>query len=113
VSVEHEPRVEVLDQREDVEVVLARPVELEHRVLGVVLVADALVAEVAADLVDRVEAADDEPLEVELEADAEVEVVVEGVVVGHEGSRVGAARARPAGPASPPRGSRGRRGSGG
>ncbi len=40
-------------------------VELELRELGVVLEADALVAEVAADLVDAVVAAHDQPLEVQ------------------------------------------------
>jgi hypothetical protein len=49
-----------------------------------VLVADPLVAEVAADLVDRLETADDQALEVELERDPQVEVVIEGVVVGQD-----------------------------
>ena len=52
-------------------------VPLEHRELGVVLVRDALVAEVLAELVDAVDAADDEPLEVELGRDPQVEVAVE------------------------------------
>ena len=66
-------------------------VPLEHRELGVVLVRDALVAEVLAELVDAVDAADDEALEVELGRDPQVEVAVEGVVVGGEGPRQGAA----------------------
>ena len=66
-------------------------VPLEHRELGVVLVGDALVAEVLAELVDAVDAADDEPLEVELGRDPQVEVAVERVVVGGEGPRQGAA----------------------
>ncbi len=61
-------------------------VELEHGELGVVLGADAFVAEVAVDLVDAVEASDDEALEVELGRDAEGERDVEGVVVGLEGA---------------------------
>jgi hypothetical protein len=56
-----------------------------------VLVRDALVAEVLAELVDPLDAADDEPLQVELGGDAQVEVAVEGVVVGGEGTRKGAA----------------------
>ena len=66
-------------------------VELEHGELGVVLGADAFVAEVAVDLVDAVEAADDEALEVELGRDAQGEVDVERVVVGGEGAGGGAA----------------------
>ena len=59
-------------------------VELEHGELGVVAGADAFVAEVAVDLVDAIEAADDEALEVELGGDAEREVEIESVVVGLE-----------------------------
>ena len=66
-------------------------VELEHGELGVVLGADALVAEVAIDLVDAVEAADDEALEIELRRDAQEEIHIEGVVVGPEGPRRGTA----------------------
>ena len=57
-----------------VAVVGVRLVPLEHRELGLVLVRDALVAEVLADLVHALESADDEPLEVELGRDAQVEV---------------------------------------
>ena len=56
-------------------------VELEHRELGVVLARQPLVAEDAADLVDALEAADDQPLEVQLGGDAHEEVEVERVVV--------------------------------
>ena len=66
-------------------------VPLEHRELGVVLVREALVAEVLADLVDPLEPADDQPLEVELDRDAQVEVAVERVVVGGERPRERAA----------------------
>ena len=48
-------------------------VELEHRELGVVLARQPLVAEVAADLVDAIEAADHQPLEVQLGRDPQVE----------------------------------------
>ena len=53
---------------------------------------DALVAEDAADLEHPIHAADDEPLEVQLEGDAQVQLHVEGVVVGDERPGVGAAR---------------------
>ena len=59
-------------------------VELQHRELGVVLGGDALVAEVAIDLEHALEAADHEPLEIQLGRDAQVQVGVERVVVRHE-----------------------------
>ena len=58
------------------------------------LVRDALVAEVLADLVDALETTDDQPLQVELGRDPQVEVGVELVVVRHERMREGAAVAR-------------------
>ena len=66
-------------------------VPLEHRELGVVLVRDALVAEVLADLVDPLEPAHDQALEVELVGDPQEQVAVERVVVGHERARERAA----------------------
>ena len=81
---------DALDERLDplhrVAVVRIRLVPLEHRELGVVLVGDALVAEDPADLVDALEAADDQALQVQLGRDAEVEVLVELVVVRDERS---------------------------
>ena len=53
--------------------------------------ADAFVAVDAAELVDALDAADQEPLEVELERDAHEEVDVERVVMGFEGPGCGAA----------------------
>ena len=66
-------------------------VPLEHRELGVVLRRDALIAEVLAQLVDPVDAADDAALQVELGRDPQVEVAVERVVVGGERPRQRAA----------------------
>ena len=60
-------------------------VELEDREFGVVLGADALVAKGAADLVDAVEAADEQAFEIELRSDAEDQLEVEGVVMRVEG----------------------------
>ena len=51
----------------------------------------ALVAEVAAELIDTGEAAHDEALEVQFVGDSQVEVDVEGVVVRHKGPCGGAA----------------------
>jgi hypothetical protein len=78
-------RHELLDARHRVLVVRIGLVPLEHREFRLVLVRDALVAEVLADLVDPLEPADDEPLEVELVGDPEVEIRVELVRVRDEG----------------------------
>jgi len=59
-------------------------IELKHGELGVVARADALVAEVAVNLVDAIHAADYEPLEVELRRDAEEEIQIERVMVRSE-----------------------------
>ncbi len=59
-------------------------VPLDHRELGVVLEGDAFVAEVLAQLVDALDAADDQALQVELGGDPEIEIAIEGVVVRHE-----------------------------
>ena len=66
-------------------------VKLQHGELGVVVGGEAFVAEVAVDLVDAVEAAHHQALQVELGRDAQVEIDIEGVVVGDEGTRGGAA----------------------
>ena len=67
--------------------VAERLVRLEHRELGVVARRHALVAERAVDLVDALEAADEQPLEVQLGRDAQVQLHVERVVVRHERPR--------------------------
>ena len=66
-------------------------VPLEHRELGRVLVREALVPEVLPELVDALEPADDQPLEVELGRDPQVHVLAELVVVRAEGRREAAA----------------------
>ncbi|EXI72116.1 MAG: hypothetical protein AW07_03392 [Candidatus Accumulibacter sp. SK-11] len=68
-------------------VLRVRLVELHHRELGVVARADALVAEVAVDLENPLQATDDQPLEIELGRDAQEEIHVERVVVRPERSR--------------------------
>ena len=85
---------QLLDSHHRVVVVGIGLVPLEHRELGLVLVRDALVAEVLADLVDTLQAADDEPLEVELGRDPQVEIGVELVRVRDERMCEGAAVAR-------------------
>ncbi len=71
--------------------VAERLVELHHRELGVVAGRDALVAEDPSDLVHALHATHDQPLEVQLDGDPQVELQVERVVVGGERAGVGAA----------------------
>ena len=66
-------------------------VELDAGELGVVAPVDPLVAPDPADLVDPLQAAHHQPLEVELGGDAQLEVEPERVVVGLEGAGRGAA----------------------
>ena len=66
-------------------------VRLQHGEFRVVGGVRALVAEDPADLVDALQPAHDEPLEVELQGDPQVQVDVVGVHVGRERPGVGAA----------------------
>ena len=84
----------VLGEVHQVVVVPVRGVELEHRELGVVPHRDAFVAEAPVDLEHALEAADDQPLQVQLGSDAQEHLLVERVVMGHERLGVGAARDR-------------------
>ena len=69
-------------------------IELHHREFGVVPHRDAFVAEAAVDLEHALEAADHQPLQVQLGRDAQEHLLVERVVVRDEGLGVGAARDR-------------------
>ena len=84
-----EPLVDAAEQDlgevHEVVVRRVRLVELEHRELGVVPRADALVPVAAPNLVDALEPADDQALQVELRRDAHEEAHVERVVVRLEG----------------------------
>jgi hypothetical protein len=62
-------------------------VQLEHRELGVMPSGNAFVAEVPVDLIDAVEAADGQALEVQLRRHAQVQVHVERIVMRHERPR--------------------------
>ena len=75
---------EVLGEFHHVGMVGVGPVELQHRELGIVSSRHALVAEHAADLKHLLHAANDQPLQVELGCDAQVEVLPECVVMGDE-----------------------------
>jgi hypothetical protein len=80
-------RQQLLGEPHHVLVVEVRGVELQHGELGVVEPVHPLVAEVLADLVHPLHPAHDQPLQVQLVRDAEVERHVERVVVRHEGAR--------------------------
>ena len=82
---------QLLGQVHQVGVVLVGLVELQHGELGIVPGRDALIAEVAVDLEHLLESADDEPLQVQLRRDAQVELHVERVVLGDERPCRGAA----------------------
>ena len=84
----------LLDEVHHPDVVLVGDVDLHAGELRVVGLVHAFVAEVLGEFVDAVVAADDEPLEVELVRDPHVEVYVEGVVVGDEGTSCRSSRNR-------------------
>ena len=77
----------LLGQRHHLQVIGVRPVELELGELRVVRAVDALVAEVAPDLVHPLQVPHHQPLQVQLERDAQVQVLLELVVVRDEGPR--------------------------
>ena len=85
------PRHQLLGHRHHVAAVEVRGVELEHRELGVVHRRDPLVPEVAVDLVDSLEAAHHQPLQVQLRGDAQEQIHPERVVVRDERPRHGPA----------------------
>ena len=77
----------LLGQLHHLQVVGIGPVELELGELGVMGAVDAFVAEVAPDLVDALQVAHQQAFEVQLERDAQVQVLLELVVVGDERAR--------------------------
>ena len=87
VAVERGPRRgddERLGELHHLVVVAERLVRLERRELGVVRGVDAFVAPDAPDLEHPLEAADHQPLQVQLGGDPQVQIEVERVVVRHE-----------------------------
>ena len=85
-------REHLLGQRHQLLILAVGLIELEHRELGVVLRRDAFVPEVAVDFVDALQAADRQPLQIQLGRDAQEQLHVERVVMRYE-----RARQRPAG----------------
>ena len=81
-------------QLHQVMVVRVGLVKLKHREFGIVPRRDPFIAEIAIDLVDAIEAADHQPLEIKLWGDAQIEVEIKSVVVSRERLRGRAARDR-------------------
>ena len=81
-----------LDRLHQVLVGGVRLVELDHGELGIVFRGDSLVSERSSELVDPLKPPYDEPLEVELGGYPQVQVHVQGVVMGDKRSRGGASR---------------------
>ena len=79
-----QPAQQFLGEVHKVDVVRVCLVELDGRELRVVAGRQALVAEAAVDLVYALEAADHQPLQVQLRRDAQVEIGIQCVVVRHE-----------------------------
>ena len=73
-----------LGELHHVTIVRVRLVELQHRELGIVGPVHPFVPEVVPDLVHPLESADQQPLEVQLVGDAQVQRHVQRVVVSHE-----------------------------
>ena len=90
----HQRRDQVLSQIHEVVEIRIGLIPFEHREFGVVLIRQPLVAEVAVDFVDLLEAADDQPLQIKLGRDARVKVDVERFVVRDERARRRAGRQR-------------------
>ena len=74
----------LLDPVHEITIIGVREVQLEHREFRVVLRRQALVAEVAVDLVDALEAADQQALQIQLGRDAQIHIQIERVVVRDE-----------------------------
>ena len=56
-------------------------IELEHREFGIVLRRDPLIAEIAVDFVDSLDAADQQALQIKFRSDSQIEIDVERVVM--------------------------------
>ena len=68
-------------------IVRVRLVKLQHRELGIVVRGEPFVAEVAVDLVDALQPAHHQPLQIQLRRDAQVQIDVQRVVVRDERTR--------------------------
>ena len=90
--VDRGPGDEAFGDVDHLRVVGERLIELHHRELGVVACRDAFVAEDPADLEHPLHPTDDQPLEMQLQGDAQVQLHVKCVVVSDERPGVRATR---------------------
>ena len=67
-------------------------IQLHHGKLRIVACVDTFIAEYASDLIDFIEPAYDQPLQVQFQRDAQLHILVEGVEMGLKGTRGCAAR---------------------
>ena len=75
-------REQLIGQGHQRAIVAVRLVELQHRELGVVLGRDPLIAKIAVDLVHPLNPSDDQPLQIQLWGNAQVQREVQGVCAG-------------------------------
>ena len=88
----HDRLQHLFGQANQVLVVGVCPVEFKHREFGIVPGRHAFIAKIAVDLVNLFQAANYQPLEMQLGRDAQVEIQIQGIVMGHERSRGRTAR---------------------
>ena len=87
VDVKRQASQHVFCEIHEVVVIRIGLVELQHRELGIMPCRETLVAEVAIDFINALEAADHEPLQIEFGRNAQEEIHVEGIVIGRERAR--------------------------
>src|SRR3546814_17216615 len=75
-------------------IVRVRLVELQHREFGIVARRESFITEVAVDLVNLLETANDQSLEEQFRRDAQIQIAIERVVMCHERPRRRAASDR-------------------
>src|ERR1700741_1698204 len=82
---------QLLCERHKVAIIAVGLIELQHGELGIMFAGDALVAKIAVDLVNAIESSHQKALQIQLRGDTQVEIEIEGIVVGDERARSGPA----------------------
>ncbi len=77
-------REELRVQVHQIAVIAVRLVKLQHREFRIVLRGDALVSEIPVDLINAIDSAHRQSLQIQFGGDAQVQVDVQSVVVGDE-----------------------------
>ncbi len=80
---------QIFQERQEGIFLRIRPVELNHGELRIVRIVNAFVPKTAANFKDPLKAANQKPLQIELRSNAQVQVDIEGVVMGRERPSVG------------------------